>query len=206
MGLIMDFFVKNASVRLFENNFLEACTHVHPVVPALFWTPLLLFCLGSHFFFNDSLWIFFLRFFLGLVLWSMFEYVFHRFVFHAKPSKSGLQRLVFLAHGVHHHEPMDKTRLLMPPLPALLILTTLSAPLFALHIHWSTLYAFYAGFTLGYLCYDYTHYFVHHGRFTNRFYQKVRKHHMNHHFKNSSRNFGVFSCWWDYIFRTHHDN
>ena len=27
------------SIRLFRNDFLEALTHVHPIVPLLFWSP-----------------------------------------------------------------------------------------------------------------------------------------------------------------------
>jgi hypothetical protein len=33
------------SVRLFQNDLLEALTHVHPIVPLLFWGPVVAFLL-----------------------------------------------------------------------------------------------------------------------------------------------------------------
>lgn len=43
-------------------------------------------------------------FLLGMILWSLLEYLIHRFVFHMKPPASNyyLITLHFLLHGQHH--------------------------------------------------------------------------------------------------------
>ena len=70
-------------------------------------------------------------------------------------------RLHFIIHGVHHDHPNDRLRLVMPP--------AVSVPLAALFLWIYTLifgtpaaYPIFAGFIIGYLTYDYTHYHVHH--------------------------------------------
>ena len=31
---------EHQSIRLFENNFLESLTHVHPIIPLVLWSPI----------------------------------------------------------------------------------------------------------------------------------------------------------------------
>ena len=52
---------------------------------------------------------------------------------------------------------------------------------------------FFAGFTIGYLFYDGTHYFVHHFAPTSRWGKFLRRHHMTHHFADHDGGFGVSS-------------
>jgi hypothetical protein len=52
---------------------------------------------------------------VGLILWTLIEYGVHRFVFHFKPRNAWQERISFLFHGVHHAQPMAKSRLVMPP-------------------------------------------------------------------------------------------
>ena len=54
----------------------------------------------------------------GVVLWQFLEYSIHRFIFHAIPSHPIGIVIHFLFHGCHHKFPMDKKRLVFPPLPA----------------------------------------------------------------------------------------
>ena len=66
----------------------------------------------------------------------------------------------FIIHGIHHDHPNDKMRLVMPP--------SVSIPLAAIFFlgFWLVLgdaaFPAFGGFMLGYLAYDYTHYYVHH--------------------------------------------
>ncbi|KAF5879419.1 putative rna splicing factor protein [Botrytis fragariae] len=56
--------------------------------------------------------------FLGLFLWTLVEYILHRFLFHLDkwlPDNRVALTLHFLLHGIHHYLPMDKYRLVMPP-------------------------------------------------------------------------------------------
>lgn len=50
-------------------------------------------------------------FFVGNVVWTLLEYIFHRFLFHVDdllPDHPYALTLHFLMHGVHHYLPMDR--------------------------------------------------------------------------------------------------
>ena len=61
---------------------------------------------------------------------------------------------------------------------------------------------FFAGFVVGYLFYDGTHYSVHHFVPTTRWGKFLRRHHMTHHYADHDGGFGVSSPLWDLVFRT----
>jgi 4-hydroxysphinganine ceramide fatty acyl 2-hydroxylase len=68
-----------------------------------------------------------LCFLLGNVIWTLLEYGLHRFLFHIDellPDKPVFFTLHFLLHGIHHYLPMDRLRLVMPPV----LFATLQAP------------------------------------------------------------------------------
>ena len=50
----------------------------------------------------------------GLFVWTLTEYVLHRYVFHWTNDTAFGKRVHFLLHGVHHDYPQDKDRLVMP--------------------------------------------------------------------------------------------
>lgn len=65
-----------------------------------------------------SLVFFGLSWIVGCIVWTILEYVLHRFLFHLDyylPDHNVAIFLHFLLHGVHHYLPMDKLRLVMPP-------------------------------------------------------------------------------------------
>ena len=56
-------------------------------------------------------------FLLGNVVWTILEYIFHRFLFHidaALPDHPVALTVHFLMHGIHHYLPMDRWVLLSP--------------------------------------------------------------------------------------------
>ncbi len=57
----------------------------------------------------------------GLLLWQVFEYSIHRFLFHAIPTSYKGIMLHFTFHGCHHKFPLDQQRLVFPPLPAAVV-------------------------------------------------------------------------------------
>ena len=65
-----------------------------------------------------------------------------------------------------------------------------------------TAYAFGGGFLAGYLAYDMTHYYLHHGRPTSRFGKWLRELHMRHHFRDDTKGYGISAPYWDFVFRT----
>jgi 4-hydroxysphinganine ceramide fatty acyl 2-hydroxylase len=72
-----------------------------------------------------------LCFLTGNVIWTMLEYALHRFLFHIDnwlPDTPAAILLHFTTHGVHHYLPMDRLRLVMPPV----LFGALQAPFTAL--------------------------------------------------------------------------
>ncbi|MET1053774.1 MAG: sterol desaturase family protein [Pedobacter sp.] len=134
----------------------------------------------------------------GIFIWTLVEYVMHRYVFHFElPGKWGA-RLHFVIHGVHHDYPSDRMRLVMPP--------SLSIPLafaFFFLFKWLIpdmyLWMFFATFLVGYLFYDIGHYAMHHFNFKSGFFKRLKQHHMLHHYQEPNKGFGVSSPLWDLI-------
>src|SRR3569833_2552057 len=82
------------SVRMFKSGLLEALSKVHYLVPVFIFMPVILFCIYKSFFdVQIPVLTFFGYFALGLFIWTLTEYVMHRFVFHyAPPDKPWAQR------------------------------------------------------------------------------------------------------------------
>lgn len=197
-------FVSNSreSTRMFKSDFLEPLSKVHFFVPILIFVPVVLyFSVQSFLKYNNSLGSFILYFLCGLLIWTLTEYILHRFVFHFEPKGKFGQRLHFIFHGVHHDYPNDAMRLVMPPSVSI-PLAGLFYFLFSLLIDDNGLYPFFSGFILGYLLYDIGHYAIHHFNFKNKWFKAVKKHHMIHHYDDPENGFGVSSALWDYIFNS----
>ena len=190
------------SIRLFENDFLERLTHVHPIVPLLFWAPVVVWLLWRSFAMHQLPLLPVLGIgVLGLVTWTLTEYCLHRFVFHY-PARSRVGKwFVYLFHGNHHDDPRDKTRLVMPPAGAIPIMAALFF-LFGLVIPAPWIEPFGAFFIVGYLSYDYIHYATHHFPMKNPVAKYLRRHHLKHHFSGERGRYGVSSPLWDIVFGT----
>ena len=50
----------------------------------------------------------------GLLLWTLAEYLLHRYLFHYSGPRAWQRRMHFVIHGVHHDFPQDSDRLVMP--------------------------------------------------------------------------------------------
>jgi dihydroceramide fatty acyl 2-hydroxylase len=192
----------NHSIQLFNNPWLEKLTHVHPAIPILLWAPIISYLLISAVWTDEvPMSTLFLLGVSGILTWTLCEYLLHRFLFHWETKIPAFKRLVYLFHGIHHDSPQDSTRLLMPPIPALII-----AGIFAL-IFWSVLGPvwgppFLAFFLIGYLTYDYTHYAIHHINPRTSLGRSIKLYHMQHHFQDVHSKFGVTSPLWDHCFGT----
>ncbi|KAH0565756.1 fatty acid alpha-hydroxylase [Trichoglossum hirsutum] len=97
---------------------------------------------------------------------------------------------------------MDKYRLVMPPL----LFVVLAAPFWELAkavFYWNrhVALAVYCGGIFGYICYDMTHYFLHH-RSLPSYYRELKKYHLRHHYADYENGFGVTSRFWDRVFGT----
>jgi sterol desaturase/sphingolipid hydroxylase (fatty acid hydroxylase superfamily) len=188
------------SVRLFENGALERLSHVHPLTPLALWTPVIAWLLWGSFERLETATVVALGT-GGLVTWTLAEYALHRFVFHLAPASPARRRLQFVVHGIHHADPDDRTRWLMPPAPAIAAAAILFA-LFRLILGPAWVQPFFGCFLVGYLAYDYTHFAVHHSNPPTRVGRYLRRQHMLHHFATPDARWGVTSPLWDRVFRT----
>ncbi len=193
---------KDETVRMFKNDFLERLSRVHFTVPLFIFIPVILWYLYRSIFVFD-LPILTVAGMLagGMAVWTLVEYLLHRFVFHLElPGKIG-QRIHFIFHGVHHDYPSDSKRLVMVPAVSI-PLAILFYYLFRWILGVELVAPFFSGFVTGYLCYDMIHYAVHHFHLKSRFWLELKHHHMLHHFRENDRGFGVSSKFWDLVFRT----
>ena len=192
---------KNETVRMFESDFMEFFSRVHPVIPLALYLPVVGYMLYV------SLWrrqLSFVAvaalFLLGILLWTLIEYLIHRYIFHYEPKTRWGKQLHFVIHGVHHDYPNDARRLVMPPAISI-PLAFLFFGLFFL-IFGSLAPAVFAGLVFGYLCYDMLHYATHHLAMKSGVWLWLKQYHLRHHFKDDHVGYGISSPLWDYIFRT----
>ncbi|KAL1892943.1 fatty acid alpha-hydroxylase [Ceratocystis pirilliformis] len=185
-------------------NFLEPLSLTPWYVVPIVWLPAVAYGLNTALQGESSLTIF-KHWLFGFSLWSLIEYVLHRFLFHLDewlPDNRVALTLHFLLHGVHHYLPMDKYRLVMPP--ALFVI--LATPFYRLSVaiftySWHSAVAVFCGGVFGYVCYDLTHYFLHHQNLP-LWYKALKKYHLEHHFLDYENGFGVTTRFWDRVFGT----
>lgn len=193
--------VRAVTCQMFETPLIERFSRIHPATPFVFWLPVLGFLAyrasaqGVGLLMGVGLGL------AGVLLWTLTEYVLHRYLFHYVGPRPWQRRMYFVLHGVHHDFPQDATRLVMPlgasiPMGAtfyfgfqLILGSVVTDPLFV-------------GFGLGYLAYDGMHYAIHHFRMSSRFGRWIKRHHMVHHHTGSNTRWGVSSPLWDWVFGT----
>jgi len=148
---------------------------------------------------------------LGIPVWTLVEYLTHRFVLHGRFKKSQVwykkwykdfanKRLDPL-HWEHHERPYDGMHI-NGVLKDLLPLFAVSAPA-------SFLFPFYsapmllAGVTMSYVAEEWIHHSAHFYNFRNPYLRYIKKFHLYHHTsKGMERGFGLTSGIWDVVFKT----
>uniref|UniRef100_U3JYC2 Fatty acid 2-hydroxylase n=1 Tax=Ficedula albicollis TaxID=59894 RepID=U3JYC2_FICAL len=209
-------------IRLFHSDFLEFLSKTAWYVVFMVWTPVVLYLswvsytslaqgntrLFSSFTTEYSIpvhkYYFPFIFLIGMILWSLLEYLIHRFVFHMKPPASNyyLITLHFLLHGQHHKSPFDSSRLVFPPVPASLVIGFFYGVLRLLLPEVLGLSVFVGGLC-GYVIYDMMHYYLHYGSPRKGTYlYGLKAYHVKHHFEHQKSGFGISTRFWDYPFRT----
>jgi 4-hydroxysphinganine ceramide fatty acyl 2-hydroxylase len=186
-------------------NFLEPLSKTPWWIVPTIWLPCVIYgtFLAATYFSNPLItaayWLF------GLGFWTITEYGMHRCLFHIDdylPDNRAALTAHFLLHGIHHYLPMDRLRLVMPPT----LFIVLAIPFWHLahtvfFYDWYAAVCAFSGGIFGYICYDLTHYFLHH-RNLPLWYKELKKYHMQHHFMDYENGFGVTSRFWDRVFGT----
>jgi sterol desaturase/sphingolipid hydroxylase (fatty acid hydroxylase superfamily) len=192
---------KNETVRMFESNFLEFFSHCHPLTPSVLYLPVV----GVMFYLslwrrNLPIWAVAVLFAAGILIWTLIEYLIHRYIFHHSSQKGWARRFHFIIHGSHHERPKDATRIATTP--------AITIPL-AILFYVLCVLAFgrlappvYAGLAMGYILYETIHYGTHHFALKRGIWRVLKKAHLEHHYHDDHVGFGVSSPLWDYVFRT----
>jgi len=187
---------------MFENDFMEFFSRVHPSVPVILYLPFVFYFLYTSSVNHSIQWLTIIGLFLsGLFSWTFVEYILHRFIFHFEAKSEFGKKIHFIFHGVHHDYPSDSRRLVMPPSVSI-PLAIIFFFLFQYTIGDRMVFPFFSGFLIGYLFYDISHYAIHHFNMHSKLWLAIKNHHMLHHYHDSNKGFGVSSPIWDLIFTT----
>ncbi len=191
----------NAGIKVFKNPIIDKLTRTHISVPlTLFsiYSGALLYYSITH----TELSLVSTRslFILGLLSFTLTEYLIHRYLFHMDTHTEQRKKTQYVIHGVHHEYPKDKSRLAMPPIASITLATALLF-IFRLAIG-DLVFSFLPGFLMGYAGYLFVHYILHAYQPPKNGFKILWIHHGIHHYKNPEKAYGVSSPLWDYIFRT----
>ena len=136
-------------------------------------------------------------FVVGLFVWTLVEYVVHRWVYHAIPFFEKF-------HDAHHDDP---TALIGVPsfISSGLILSVFFLPLlFTVGVVVAG--GFASGALLGYAGYMLVHHASHHWTLKpGSLLYRARVLHMAHHYNATPGNYGVVTSFWDHLFSTNVD-
>jgi sterol desaturase/sphingolipid hydroxylase (fatty acid hydroxylase superfamily) len=190
---------------IFKNPFLESLTKTNLTQNVIVYGLIVIILIYVALSIKNIPFVTFVSIFIfALFFWSFAEYILHRYIFHWISENKFAQRFHFIMHGSHHLFPKDEQRLLMPPVPGVIMASLL---FLIFYIIFSLLgfpaytWAFFPGFFLGYLLYSFLHRATHVNRPPKRF-KFLWKHHSLHHYKYPEKAFGVSSTLWDHVFGT----
>jgi len=193
------------NATIFNNSFLESLTKTNLRSNIIVYgTVVILLIYNALYIKNIELIEFIGLFTFALFFWTFAEYILHRFVFHWINENKFVQRFHFIMHGSHHLYPKDTERLLMPPVPGILMASMLFAIfylVFTIIGYPNYTWGFFPGFFIGYLLYSFLHRATHVVKPPKRF-KFLWKHHSLHHYKYPEKAFGVSNTLWDHVFGT----
>lgn len=146
----------------------------------------------------------------GLLVWTLVEYLSHRYILHGRFKKSKHRWKIHKAfahkvldplHWEHHERPFDGLHI-NGVLKDLLPLFAVAAPLsFIFPVY--TAPVLLAGVCQGYVSEEWVHHSIHYYNFRNRYWRHLKKYHLYHHTsRGMERGFGITSGFWDGIFKT----
>lgn len=135
----------------------------------------------------------------GIVLWTLAEYLLHRFAMHALNGK-GMMSREHLEHHVTSSWSYSSTHLLSWS-GVIVVGALVWAP-----VGWLLLgrngSALGVGWVIGYAGYEYQHAMAHLRGPRGRYSTWLRRHHFHHHFGHPRANHGVTTSVWDRVFAT----
>jgi sterol desaturase/sphingolipid hydroxylase (fatty acid hydroxylase superfamily) len=139
-----------------------------------------------------------LAFIIGIIGWTLCEYVLHRYVGHSKKAIGGFTR-----EHLSHHSAGDY---FMPHLKKIRVSLQMLIPLAIISIFifgGEQGSGFALGFALFFMVYEVLHKRAHTHAPRTSYGRWLRRHHFYHHFSAPRKNFGVTTPLWDVVFRSY---
>lgn len=134
----------------------------------------------------------------GMAMWSLAEYLMHRFAMHALRGK-GMASREHLRHHADRDSILESWYFAWTGVVIVGIVFAINAARFlgpvgiCLGVGWVSAYGFY----------DWIHWRAHRRPVANSYERFVRRHHFHHHFGHPMANHGVTSPVWDMVFGTY---
>jgi len=138
-----------------------------------------------------------LSFFFGVLLWTLLEYILHRYLGHVHKGKN-----FFKTEHLQHHGKFAYFAPAHKKLIAAIVVFCLFLGLMSLIFPVLYTFSFLLGTYSMYALYEITHFRFHSKLPVAPIFIVLRKHHFFHHFHNPKTNFGVTSRIWDRVFGT----
>ena len=198
----MKTFLRNTRGRMFESDFFEFFSKVHPAAPFVLWVPVAL-ALPTWALLTGvtTLPVLAAMVPLGFFTWQAAEYFVHKKLFHWQGIGPISRRFHDISHGFHHKYPDDPDRLVMPLAVSISLASLVGGLLYFLHLPAFTV-PWFTGFLAGYLFYDFMHWATHFLKPRTAWGKVMRAHHMSHHFADVDTNFGISNRWVDRLMGT----
>ena len=186
--------------RIFENPVLNFLGKTHISVPLIIFFGAGIF-LSSYALaiYKLSLFSIVSYFLSGLLIFTLVEYLMHRFLYHL-PSVYEEGRIAYALHGIHHKYPRDKKMLVMPPVISVVLASLVLGINYLIFA--KNGFAFTGGFLFGYAGYLSVHFIVHAYKPPKNIFKALWVNHSIHHYQDDEAAFGVSSPLWDYVFGT----
>ncbi len=195
-------YVRNQRGRMFESEFFEFFSKVHPAAPFVFWIPIGLGTLAYALLTDTTTLALTVTMApVGFFTWQILEYFIHKKIFHWLGVGPISRRFHDIVHGFHHKYPDDDTRLVMPLAVSIGLAVIIVTGLYFMGRPDFTI-PFWTGLLSGYLFYDFMHWSTHFRTPINEWERKIRAHHMAHHFADPDMNFGISHMWIDRLLGT----
>ena len=149
----------------------------------------------------------FIFYLAGIPIWTLVEYLFHRFVLHGRfaPGKGIIRKFLHERmdplHWEHHARPFDGHHIngeLRDLLPLFFVAAPVGfiGPIYALPV-------LLAGVVQSYVIEEWVHHSVHFYNFRSPYFRYIKRHHFYHHSpKGIEEGYGLTNGFWDIVFKT----
>jgi sterol desaturase/sphingolipid hydroxylase (fatty acid hydroxylase superfamily) len=135
---------------------------------------------------------------IGMALWTLGEYLMHRFAMHAMRGK-GMASREHLRHHAERDSVLESWYFAWTGVIAVGIALAINAAKLLGPVG----ICLGAGWVAGYGFYDWIHWRAHRRPIAHPYERWVRRHHFHHHFGHPTANHGVTSPIWDMVFGTY---